>query len=123
VKLTIEGKSVSQVAGDIDRLEQAFTNLLDNALKHTPSGGEITITIGQITNHRLEVVVADTGSGIPPDRLAHIFERFYQADTPQSGIGLGLAIAREIVLAYGGEVTVSSTVGQGTSFRIVLPTD
>jgi signal transduction histidine kinase len=123
VTLTVAGGTVDRVIGDIDRLEQVFTNLLDNALKHTPPGGEITITTSQSDAYRLEVVVTDTGHGIPPEQLSHIFERFYQADTPQSGIGLGLAIAREIVMAHGGEITVSSTVGQGTSFRITLPTE
>lgn len=123
VTLTMVSKPVGKVAGDIDRLEQAFTNLLDNALKHTTSGGKITINTSQINDHKLEVVVADTGAGIPPEQLAYIFKRFYQADTPQPGIGLGLAITREIVLAHDGEITVSSTVGQGTSFRITLPTE
>lgn len=122
VTLTMVSGAVSQVIGDIDRLEQVFTNLLDNALKNTPHGGEIMITARQIEDRRLEVSVADNGAGIPPEQLAHIFERFYRADEHQTGSGLGLAIVREIVLAHGGKITASSTVGQGTTFRIELPT-
>jgi two-component system sensor histidine kinase ResE len=122
VILTVSRGAVSQVICDIDRLEQVFANLLDNALKNTPQGGEITITARQIEDRQLEVSVADTGAGIPPEQLDHIFERFYRADKQQTGIGLGLAIVREIVLAHGGKITASSTVGQGTTFRIELPT-
>jgi signal transduction histidine kinase len=122
VKLNVSGGPVSRVIGDIDRLEQVFSNLLDNALKNSPQGGEITVDTRQIGDRWLEVSVADTGVGIPPEQLDHIFERFYRADEYQTGIGLGLAIAREIVLAHGGKITASSTVGQGTSFRIELPT-
>lgn len=123
VTLTVSGGTAGRVIGDIDRLEQVLSNLLDNALKHTPPGGKIIITTRQTDAHQLEVIVSDTGAGIPAEQLSHIFERFYQADTPQSGIGLGLAIAREIVLAHGGEITASSTPGKGTSFRISLPAE
>ena len=102
VTLTVAGETAGRVIGDIDRLEQVLSNLLDNALKNTPQGGEITITARQIEDGRLEVSVADTGAGIPPEQLDHIFKRFYRADKQQTGIGLGLAIAREIVLAHGG---------------------
>ena len=109
------------VIGDIDCLEQVFSNLLDNTLKHTPRMGEITITGRQITDS-VEIKVADNGPGIGVEELPHVFERFYQAGGARTGTGLGLAIAREIVLAHGGDIDVSSTLGKGTEFTVRLPT-
>ena len=109
------------VIGDIDRLEQVFSNLLDNTLKHTPRMGTVTITGRQITDS-IEIKVADNGPGIAPEELPRVFERFYQAGGARTGTGLGLAIAREIVLAHGGEIEISSTLGKGTEFTVRLPT-
>ncbi len=108
--------------GDADRLAQVFTNLLDNALKHTPPGGEVRVS-AQRTADGIEVSVADTGSGIPPEVLPHIFERFYRGDKARSGgerAGLGLAIAREIVRAHGGDIIAHSTPGKGSIFMVKL---
>lgn len=111
--------------GDGDRLAQVFTNLVDNALKFTPRGGSVTMQ-ASAAGREIQVSVSDTGSGIPPEALPRIFERFYQADRSRRGgerhgAGLGLAIAREIVQAHGGRISVRSG-GAGTTFDVFLPT-
>ena len=114
------------ISGDGDRLAQVFTNLLDNALKHTPSGGTVTLSAA-LADGGIAVTVRDTGEGIPPGELSRIFERFYQVDKsrqrdrPEDGWGLGLAIVRQIVEAHGGTIRAESTVGQGTTFTVWLP--
>lgn len=120
--LRTEIEPLMSVVGDIDRLEQAFSNLLDNAIKHSPAGGEISIIGRQATADSVEISVVDSGPGIPPEHLAHVFERFYQAGKVRTGVGLGLAITKEIVLAHGGKIEVNSTPGQGTEFIVRLPT-
>jgi len=120
-------QTLPPVSGDGDRLAQVFTNLLDNALKHTPPGGTVTLS-ASLSDGGIVVTVRDTGEGIPPDEIGRIFERFYQVDKSrrrdhQSGLGLGLAIARQIVEAHGGTIRVDSTVGQGTTFTVWLPLD
>ena len=112
---------VSPVIGDIDRLEQVFNNLLDNALKHTPAGGKVSIATCQSSTDFVEITIADTGPGIPPEQLPHVFERFYQVKEMKSGTGLGLAIAKEIVRAHGGDITVNSVLDEGTEFLVRLP--
>ncbi|MBU9618575.1 hybrid sensor histidine kinase/response regulator [Burkholderia multivorans] len=113
------------VSGDAARLEQVFRNLLDNALKHTPSGGEIvpSLVVGPDT---VQVRIADTGAGIPADRLEQIFEPFLQIRDPlhaqAGGLGLGLAIARSIVVMHRGEITACSDgLGKGATFTVTLP--
>jgi two-component system OmpR family sensor kinase len=106
----IEGEKLPEITADDDRLTQVFSNLIDNALKFVPPGGTISVTARPVDGW-LEVQVADTGPGIPPDELERIFERFYQTDKARSGgnqrgMGLGLAITREIVLAHGGTISV-----------------
>jgi two-component system sensor histidine kinase ResE len=110
---------------DGDRLAQVFTNLVDNALRHTPAGGQVSLQ-AQATQTELEIRVADTGSGIPADAIPHIFERFYQVDQSRPGgvrhgAGLGLAIVHEILAAHGGRITVHSREGLGTTFAVYLP--
>jgi two-component system OmpR family sensor kinase len=124
VNLKLDLGPVSTVIGDIDRLEQVFSNLLDNALKHTPAGGQISINAKQSSPYFAEISITDTGPGIPAEQMMHIFERFYRADpaTGKAGAGLGLAIARQIVLAHGGDISARSTLGKGTEFLVRLPT-
>jgi len=110
------------VDGDSGRLVQALSNLLTNAIAHTPSGG--TVTIGaRPADGAVEIVVRDTGGGIPPDELPRIFERHWRstASARRGGSGLGLAIVRGIVAAHGGRVWAESTLGIGSAFYINLP--
>ena len=116
------------LVGDGDRLAQVFTNLVDNALKFTPSGGQVTLRAASRANAGGEMVfeVQDTGPGIPPEALSRIFDRFYQVDLSRSGgkkhgAGLGLSIVQEIVQAHGGRISVRSQLGQGTTFVLNLP--
>ena len=125
IRLRTEIEPLPPLVGDIDRLEQVFNNLLDNALKHTPSGGWVSIVARQPHLNFVEITVTDTGPGIPAEQMRHVFERFYKADTPadKAGAGLGLAIARQIVLAHGGNINIKSILGQGTEFLVRLPTN
>jgi signal transduction histidine kinase len=125
--------------GDGDRLAQVFSNLIDNALKHTPAGGKVTVSArslsgssivrrGKLWPGGVEVIVADTGSGIPPEDLPRIFDRFYQVDKSRarsvadgSNLGLGLAIVKHIVVGHGGSINAESIVGLGTKFVVILP--
>lgn len=113
-----------ELIGDRDRLKQALINLVANALRHTPASGSVTIGLERAENRAL-LQVSDTGSGIPPDKLPLIFERFYRADTARSreagGAGLGLAIVRWVAEAHGGTVSVSSAEGAGSVFKLELP--
>lgn len=116
-----------RVLADADRLEQVFTNLIDNAIRHTQSGGAVQVTM-EANREFAKIGVMDTGSGIPQEDIPYIFERFYKADKARTrgqsgGTGLGLAIARHIVLAHGGDIAVDSQEGQGTTFVITLPVD
>jgi two-component system sensor histidine kinase ResE len=111
--------------GDRDRLEQVFTNLVDNAIKYTPPGGWVRLS-AHSDGSWITIGVDDTGPGMPPEVSKRIFERFYRADpSRKSGngqsAGLGLAIAREIIQAQGGTIAVSSTPGQGSHFEVKLP--
>jgi signal transduction histidine kinase len=111
------------LTADYDRLNQALSNLISNSLRHTPQGGKISIRITPITNHQLQIILQDTGSGIPPESLPFIFDRFWRGDksrTDRTHSGLGLAITKQIVLAHGGTIDVESTVGKGTKFVIEI---
>ena len=125
VKLTLEtSEGVPEVLGDADRLAQALRNLLSNALRHTPAGGHVVMRVGR-SDEQVTIEVADTGSGIAPEDLSHVFDRFYRGDKSRSrrggGAGLGLAITRQLVTAHGGHITVVSAPGLGTTFTITLP--
>jgi signal transduction histidine kinase len=131
VTLTHQLADLPRLTGDNDRLAQVFTNLVDNALTHTPSGGQVEVH-ARLTPRPggdqpgVEIVVKDTGPGIPPEDLSRIFERFYQVDKSRSrarraGSGLGLAIAKEIVEAHGGLIRAESDAGQGATFIVWLP--
>jgi PAS domain S-box-containing protein len=114
-----------QVAGDADRLQQIVWNLLSNAIKFTPRGGRVTVSLRRLDSH-VELVVSDTGQGIAPAFLPHVFERFRQGDAtttrPTGGLGLGLAIVRNLAELHGGTVTAASDgEGTGASFTLSLP--
>lgn len=110
------------VEGNESLLEDAWTNLISNAIKYTPSGGTITITLKQQKEH-VSVVVADTGCGMTKAQVEHAFDRFYQAEDSHGGEGngLGLAIVRAVIKKHGGSILVKSAVGKGTTFTINLP--
>jgi two-component system OmpR family sensor kinase/two-component system sensor histidine kinase BaeS len=113
-----------EIEGDAGRLAQVLRNLLSNALRHTPAGGRVTVRVEPAGGWaRLQVV--DTGSGIAPEDLPHVFDRFYRSDKSRGrgggGAGLGLAIARQLIAAHGGQIEVASPPGAGTTFTITLP--
>jgi signal transduction histidine kinase len=117
--------TMPQLTIDQDRLRQAIHNLLDNALRHTPAGGAITVSVEQIPD-AIQIRVQDTGEGIASDQLPRVFDRFYRTDQARGrdrgGAGLGLAIVKANVEAHGGTVTVTSPgLGQGSTFTINLP--
>jgi heavy metal sensor kinase len=113
-----------EIEGDSVRLHQALLNVIENAVKYTPEGGRIDITVSA-DNSTASVVVSDNGQGIPESQLPYIFDRFYRVDRARSqriaGTGLGLAITRWIVEAHGGNVEVQSQEHQGTTFLLTLP--
>ncbi|MGE5140979.1 MAG: sensor histidine kinase [Rudaea sp.] len=113
-----------RVWADPRRVRQVLNNLLENAVKYSPDGGQITVTC-EVEGDHLVVGVADQGEGIPPEYLDRIFERFFQIDSRSTrktgGIGLGLAIARSIIEAHGGRIWAESSPGEGTVFRFTLP--
>jgi signal transduction histidine kinase len=115
----------TEVRWDEDRMNEVVGNLLSNAFKFTPRGGLVQLTAAPLDSH-IVLRVMDTGAGISPEQLPHIFQKFYQADNQSKagakGTGLGLAIAKEIVEAHGGSIEVTSTVGKGTTFTITMPT-
>jgi signal transduction histidine kinase len=112
------------VWADRERIHQVLFNLLDNALRFTSDGGEVTVS-AEASGPRCEVKVRDTGPGIPDEHLPFLFERFYRADQSRSrgegGTGIGLAIARSVVEAHGGRIWAESEVGKGSSFIFSLP--
>jgi heavy metal sensor kinase len=123
VQLAVHGEPHT-VQADPQRLHQALTNLIENAIKFTPAGGEVTVLTWR-AGGEVGVNVVDTGPGIPPEERARIFDRFYRADQSRSrasgGSGLGLAICHEIATAHGGSMRVESEVGRGTTFTLALP--
>ena len=112
---------------DPERMGQVLGNLLDNALRHTPAGGTVTISAARSRKTGgVALSISDTGEGIPAEHLPHVFERFYRVDTARDrahgGSGIGLAIAKALVQAHGGQLTATSPgTGQGSTFRILLP--
>jgi PAS domain S-box-containing protein len=119
-------RQVPPVSGDPSRLQQVFWNLLANAVKFTPGGGRVQIQLASADDAHVEVVVSDTGVGIAPEFLPHVFDRFRQADSRFSrehgGLGLGLAICRHLVELHGGTIHAASDgEGKGATFRVKLP--
>jgi signal transduction histidine kinase len=113
---------LAPVAADAARLGHALNNLLDNALTYTGPRGQVTLA-AEATDDTVTLTVADTGQGIPPEHLPHVFDKFFRipGQSAETGTGLGLAIVREIVTAHGGSIACESTLGVGTVFRIRLP--
>ncbi len=114
-----------QVMGDRDRLKQVFLNLVGNAIQYTSTGGQVTMALRKVGN-QAQIVVSDTGAGIPAEDLPHIFERFYRGEKSRkrskgTGFGLGLSIAYYIVRNHGGNIEVTSQEGVGTTFAVWLP--
>jgi two-component system heavy metal sensor histidine kinase CusS len=122
IALIQECVETGTILADRDLFKQIIANLISNALKHTPSGGEVRVTCRRSAQEIL-IEVADTGSGIAAHELPHIFERFYRAGSPKedSGLGLGLAIVKSITELYRGRISVSSELGRGTAFRLAFP--
>ena len=126
IELNLDAAPVAPVMGDPDRLVQVFTNLLDNALAHTPAGGRVRLAL-RPGEQAVEVVVTDTGKGIAPEEISRIFERFYQVEKSRArangrrGSGLGLAIVRELVELHNGHIHVHSQLGHGSIFTVRLP--
>jgi signal transduction histidine kinase len=118
--------AVDTVQADPDRLQQVLWNLLNNAVKFTPTGGSVEVLGSRLPEGVVEIVVKDTGRGIPPEFLPHLFERFRQADSrsvrEHGGLGLGLSIARSIVELHGGSIHARSEGdGKGAEFHVRLP--
>src|SRR5205823_1405784 len=124
LQLRFDGTRPVDIEGDPLRLKQIVVNLVDNAIKYTPSGGSVSVsTFAQ--DGRVVLEVTDTGIGIPKDATSQIFDRFFRVDKARSrqlgGTGLGLAIVKSICTAYNGSVTVKSSEGTGAVFRVELP--
>lgn len=126
VTLRVEAeRNLPAVNGDEIRLQQVLGNLVSNALRYTPEGGQVVLGATADDNRRVSLTVRDTGPGIAPDDLPFIFDRFYRADKARAaesgGSGLGLAIAKALAEAHGGALTVQSAPGQGSTFTLQLP--
>jgi two-component system sensor histidine kinase BaeS len=122
-RVTLRGElHPASVSGDPHRLHQVAANLVANAVKYTPSGGTVTVTV-EPAGGSVRLVVADTGPGIEPDELPHLFDRFWRgrAATGTPGSGVGLTVAAELVRAHRGRIEVASTPGTGTTFTVCLP--
>lgn len=121
IRLTLKAEPMT-VYGDSDRITQVLVNLLDNSLRYTPAGGEVSVKVFPEQNDAV-IVVADTGKGISPEHLQNIWESFYRVEpTGKEHMGLGLAIVKRIVEAHQGQVSVSSELGKGTKFTLRMPT-
>ena len=124
ITLRFESEPVPFVLGDAQWLKQALINLLDNALRYTPSGGSVIVRL-QAVGQEVAVAVEDTGHGIEPENIPHLFERFYRTDWARAkdsaGTGLGLPIVKEIMDAHGGSISVTSEVNKGSVFTLRLP--
>jgi len=122
VALAVESDPAALVSGDRVRLEQVAANLIDNAIKYTPRGGRVAAYVRR-TGGRVELVVEDSGAGIPADELPRIWQRLFRGDQSRTerGLGLGLSLVKAIVEAHGGTVGVVSQPGRGSTFTVSLP--
>ena len=121
LRVTVES-SIPDVKVDVERISQVLDNLILNAFRYTPAGGEVSL-VGSTAEGKVKLQIRDNGSGIAPEDLPHIFDRFFRGDKArrESGeSGLGLAIAKSIVEAHGGQISAESEPGKGTVFTITL---
>ncbi|MCE7005943.1 HAMP domain-containing histidine kinase [Kibdelosporangium philippinense] len=116
-EITLDAPAETIIQGDETLLRHVLGNLMSNALRHTPDGTPITVSV-----HGNRLSVADKGPGMAPETAARVFERFYRAESRSGGSGLGLAIARGIVQAHGGDISVTTKLGEGSTFTVELPT-
>jgi signal transduction histidine kinase len=125
LELQVDGEGPLLVLANSDEIDRAITNLVSNAVKYTPTGGRVRITLTD-QGRTVLLTISDTGIGIPEEALPHLFEEFYRAPNAKAqvkqGTGLGLVITRDIVNRHGGTIHVTSTIGEGTTFSILLPT-
>ena len=123
--VTLDADLPAEAHWDVDRINEVLGNLLANAFKFTPEGGLVELIAAASADDKVRFIARDTGAGIPPEHLPHIFEKFFQADNQGAasapGTGLGLAIAKEIVEAHRGTIACESTLGEGTTFTLLLP--
>lgn len=123
-RLEVKAEEGAIVHGDPTRLRQVFYNLLDNAIKYTPEGGQVEVTT-EFADSTVQLTVHDSGIAIPAEHLPHVFDRFYRVDKARSraqgGSGLGLSIVQSVVAAHGGRVEIGSHAGEGTTLRVSLP--
>jgi len=124
IKFSVDAPENLLVYGDKVKIRQLFINILENAVRYTPEGGYISVSILKKDKNAV-IAISDTGIGIPAEHLPHIFERFYRVDKARSradgGVGLGLAIAKYIADSHNGKIEVASQIGKGTTFTITLP--
>ncbi len=124
--LTLQTPATShaEVRANPEELDRAFNNLISNAVKYTPAGGQVTVSLAEM-NHQWRIIIQDTGIGIPEEALPHLFEEFYRAPNAKAevkeGTGLGLVITRDIITRYGGRIEVQSRLNVGTTFTVWLP--
>ncbi|MFY9189324.1 MAG: ATP-binding protein, partial [bacterium] len=118
-------QAVPPVSADRDRLDQVLANLISNAVKFTPPGGRIQVSVTAAADAMVKTTICDSGTGIPAEDQPRIFERFYRVDKARSrslgGTGLGLSIAQQIIEAHGGRIQLASVVGEGTTVSFILP--
>ena len=111
------------IAFDPDKMEKIITNLLSNAFKHTPEGGSIVVILEKSSARQFKIIVEDTGKGISPQQLPHIFERYYSAEENQHSSGIGLSYIQELIQVHGGQILVESQECKGTKFSVFIPSD
>jgi signal transduction histidine kinase len=123
IALRCSAERPARCQADVRLVQRMVANLLDNALQYTPSGGTVTVSTDTLPGDRVTVAVADTGVGIAPDDLAHVFKRFYRCDRSRthSGSGLGLSLVQAVATSHGGRVAVDSAPGRGSTFTVTLP--
>jgi signal transduction histidine kinase len=122
LKLTCEtAPELPAVSVDRQRIQHVFSNLVNNAIKHSPAGGQIVLRAASLNGNGVQFSISDQGPGVPEEFQTRIFDRFFRIPgQTKTGAGLGLSIAREITVAHGGRIGVKSSPGQGTSFFVVL---